>query len=196
MTRWSAAARMSRWDVSGFSTAGEKRSCRRVAAWVRARAVCAVPPSSFCLVGRRSRCGRPCFPRGSGRCANSRWWPRLLDSSPAARRRADGARRSPAAGAGRRRRRRRGRRPGTTSRSKSLFALISALTTCIVDDGIDVGVELADDQQQLALQPVRVVHVRRRGVLRPDRPAHPLLVPPDLVHPVVVAAAVGDTPTL
>ena len=30
------------------------------------------------------------------------------------------------------------------------------------------------------------------GVLRADRLAHPLLVPPDLVHAVVVAAAVGD----
>jgi PAS domain S-box-containing protein len=50
-------------------------------------------------------------------------------------------------------------------------------------------------QQQLALQPVRVVHVGRGRVLRADRPAHPLLVPPDLVHAVVVAAG-AETATL
>ena len=41
-------------------------------------------------------------------------------------------------------------------------------------------------------EPVRVVHVARRGVVRSHRPAHPLLVPPDLVHAVVVAADGGD----
>ena len=58
--------------------------------------------------------------------------------------------------------------------------------------GRDVGVHLADDQQQLALQPVGVVDVGRLGVLRADRVAHPLLVPGRLVHPVVVAAAGRD----
>ena len=37
-----------------------------------------------------------------------------------------------------------------------------------------------------------LVDVGLLGVVRADRPAHPLLVPPDLVHAVVVAAAVGD----
>ncbi len=55
-----------------------------------------------------------------------------------------------------------------------------------------VVVHFADDQQQLALQPVRVVDVRALGVLRPDGIAHPLLVPRGLVHAVVVAAAGGD----
>ena len=58
--------------------------------------------------------------------------------------------------------------------------------------GIDVRIELADDEQQIALQPVRVVDVRRGRVLLADRPRHPQLVPPDLVHAVVVAAGVGD----
>src|SRR5688572_24887901 len=34
-------------------------------------------------------------------------------------------------------------------------------------------------------------HVGGRVVLRSDRPPHPLLVPPDLVHPVVMAAGEG-----
>src|SRR6185312_1806820 len=53
---------------------------------------------------------------------------------------------------------------------------------------IHVRIHLTNDEQQLALQSVRVVHVGRRCVLRPDWPSHPLLVPPDLVHPVVVRA--------
>ena len=54
---------------------------------------------------------------------------------------------------------------------------------------IDVRVQLTDDEQQIALQLRRVVDVRRRGVLWTERPSHPLLVPPDLVHSVVVAPA-------
>jgi len=53
---------------------------------------------------------------------------------------------------------------------------------------VHVLIHLADDQQHLALQPVGVFHVRRFGVMRPDRPSHPLLVPPDFVHAVVVTA--------
>ena len=52
-----------------------------------------------------------------------------------------------------------------------------------------VGVHLADDQHQLAAQPVGVVDVRGLGVPGTDGIAHPLLVPRGLVHPVVMAAA-------
>src|SRR5580658_2330673 len=54
-----------------------------------------------------------------------------------------------------------------------------------------VAIHLANDNQRLAFQTVGVVHVRGFGVLRSQRPAHPLLVPPDLVHAVIVAAAVS-----
>ncbi len=37
---------------------------------------------------------------------------------------------------------------------------------------------------------MRVVNIRRRGVLRTHRPTHPLLIPPHLVHAIVMAAAV------
>jgi len=47
-------------------------------------------------------------------------------------------------------------------------------------------IHLADDEQQLALQQVCVVHVGRRRIPGADRPAHPLLVPPQLVHAVIV----------
>ena len=40
-----------------------------------------------------------------------------------------------------------------------------------------VGVHLADDQQQLAAQPMRVVDVRRLGIPGPHGISHPLLVP-------------------
>ena len=58
--------------------------------------------------------------------------------------------------------------------------------------GIDVGVEFSDDEEEIALQLVGVVFVGAAGVAFIDGPAHPLLVPPDFVHAVVVAAAVGD----
>ena len=57
---------------------------------------------------------------------------------------------------------------------------------------VDVGVELGQHQQELALQFVRVDDVGTGLVFRPDRIAHPLLVPPDLVHPVVVASRERD----
>jgi hypothetical protein len=56
---------------------------------------------------------------------------------------------------------------------------------------IDILVHLAHDKQQLALQPPGIVYVRRSSVLRSDRPAHPLLIPPDLVHAIVMRTAVG-----
>ena len=58
--------------------------------------------------------------------------------------------------------------------------------------GIDVGVQFADDEEEVAFEFVCIVHVAAPGVAVVNGPAHPLLVPPDLVHAVVVAAAVGD----
>src|SRR5207244_3852433 len=55
---------------------------------------------------------------------------------------------------------------------------------------IDVRVELADDEHEMALKLFRIDDIRRRFVVRSDRPTHPLLVPPDLVHPVVVTAGI------
>ena len=55
---------------------------------------------------------------------------------------------------------------------------------------VDVPVQLADRQQQFPLELVGIYRVRRRGVLGPDGPTHPRLVPPDLVHPIVMAAAI------
>src|SRR5215213_9333167 len=43
----------------------------------------------------------------------------------------------------------------------------------------------------MAFQLAGVDHVRRGLVLRTERPPHPLLVPPDLVHPIVVTTGVG-----
>ncbi len=56
--------------------------------------------------------------------------------------------------------------------------------------GIDVAVHLADDQEQFAAQLVGVGHIGLLGVMRADRPAHPQFVPPDLIHAVVMAAAI------
>lgn len=56
-------------------------------------------------------------------------------------------------------------------------------------DGIHILVEFAVDEQQVAFKAVRVRHVRVLGVPGTDRVAHPLLVPPHLVHAVVVATA-------
>src|SRR5262245_40075383 len=55
-----------------------------------------------------------------------------------------------------------------------------------------VRVHLRDDEQQLSLQTVRVIHIGRGCVMSAYRPSHPLFVPPHLIHTVVVAAAVGD----
>src|SRR5690606_17396080 len=58
---------------------------------------------------------------------------------------------------------------------------------------VDVAVLLAEDQQQLALQQVRVVDAggARVVVALAFGQAHPLFVPADLVHAVVVAAVPG-----
>ena len=58
--------------------------------------------------------------------------------------------------------------------------------------GIDVGIEFADDEEKLAFHAVGLGGVRGSFVVFPEWVAHPLFVPPDLVHGIVVATAVGD----
>src|SRR5688500_1508276 len=53
---------------------------------------------------------------------------------------------------------------------------------------VDVGVEFGQHQEEFALQLVRMDNVGAGFILRPDGISHPLFVPPDLVHAVVVAA--------
>lgn len=55
---------------------------------------------------------------------------------------------------------------------------------------IDVIVQIAHTQHQLALQPVRLDDIASLFVGLVDRPAQPLLAPPDLVHAIVVTPAV------
>ena len=57
--------------------------------------------------------------------------------------------------------------------------------------GIDIVVEFTDDEHQRALELRGVVDIAALYVGGVDGIAHPLLVPPDLVHAVVVAAAGG-----
>ena len=57
--------------------------------------------------------------------------------------------------------------------------------------GVYVVVELAHAEHQRALQSPGVLHVRAVHVAAVDGVAHPLLVPPDFVHAVVVAATGG-----
>src|SRR5206468_5849243 len=59
---------------------------------------------------------------------------------------------------------------------------------------IDVCVHLSHHKQQLALQTICVIHIGRGSILQTKWPAHPLLVPPNLVHPVIVTTRVryGD----
>src|SRR5207253_5235191 len=57
---------------------------------------------------------------------------------------------------------------------------------------IHVLVHFGHDEQQLALEAIRIVYVRRGAIFLAERPAHPLFIPPNLVHPIVVAAAVGN----
>ena len=52
--------------------------------------------------------------------------------------------------------------------------------------GVHVAIHLAHNQHELALEAMRVVHVGGCRVFGSHRPAHPLLIPPDLVHAVVV----------
>src|SRR5262249_44116038 len=57
---------------------------------------------------------------------------------------------------------------------------------------IYVRVHLWDYKQQLSLQPVGVIHIGRGRVMGAERPSHPLFIPPHLIHPVIVAAAIGE----
>ena len=59
--------------------------------------------------------------------------------------------------------------------------------------GIDVGIEFADDQEKLSLHAVGLGGVGGGFVVFPEWIAHPLFIPPDLVHGIVVATAVGDS---
>ncbi len=81
--------------------------------------------------------------------------------------------------------------PGTTSRSKSLSALMSASTTRSVDSGGTFVSISPTISSSLPVSRFALSMFERRGVLRADRVAHPLLVPGGLVHAVVVAAARG-----
>ena len=58
--------------------------------------------------------------------------------------------------------------------------------------GIDVGVEFADDEEQVALEFGGVFDIGAALVAVIHGPAHPLLIPPDFVHAVIMTAAVGD----
>ena len=57
---------------------------------------------------------------------------------------------------------------------------------------IHIVIHLSVDNQEFTLQPPGVVHVGILAIPGAEGIAHPLLVPPNLVHPVVVAAAQGD----
>ena len=57
---------------------------------------------------------------------------------------------------------------------------------------IDVVVQFAVDQEQLAFQAVSIVDIGGGAIRGVDRIAHPLFVPPDFIHPVVMATAKGD----
>ena len=59
--------------------------------------------------------------------------------------------------------------------------------------GRDIRIQLTDQKQQLASQVSRMGDIRAIRVPRPHRVSHPLLVPPLLVDPVVVAAAACDS---
>ena len=58
--------------------------------------------------------------------------------------------------------------------------------------GWDVGVEFTDHEKQFAFEFSSVGDVGLLGIPRPHWIAHPLFVPPDLVHAVVVATCAGD----
>lgn len=71
-----------------------------------------------------------------------------------------------------------------------------AFATCRVEEGSTFVSRLTDNQHELALKLSRVFNVGGNGVLRSHRPAHPLLVPPDLIHAVIMAPAVGDSSSI
>lgn len=58
---------------------------------------------------------------------------------------------------------------------------------------IYIVIDLTVDKQELALKQMRIVHIGIFGVPWTDRISHPLLVPPYLVHTVVMAAAKGHS---
>ena len=58
--------------------------------------------------------------------------------------------------------------------------------------GIDIPVEFADDQQKLALKFMGIGDIGLLFIVGADWPTHPLFIPPDFVHAVVVAAAIRN----
>ena len=114
-------------------------------------------------------------------------------SDPAARPRAGAARRSRAGGARRSGcRRRRGRRRETRRTRSPCPALIRALTTCIVEAGSTLWSSSPTVSRSLPRSLWALVTFELAAYSGPTgQPIHGL-VPPDLVHAVVVAAAVGD----
>ncbi len=78
--------------------------------------------------------------------------------------------------------------PGITSRSNCLFALISAFTTCMVEDGSTFVSSSPTTSSSLPCSLYALSTFDEAAYCGPMRPAHPLLVPPDLVHAIVVAA--------
>ena len=76
--------------------------------------------------------------------------------------------------------------------SKCLCAFTSALTTCRDDAGSTL---VSISPTMISALPCRryaLSTLDEAAYCGPMRPAHPLLVPPHLIHAVVVAAAVGD----
>ena len=52
---------------------------------------------------------------------------------------------------------------------------------------VDIVVQFAVDQEQLAFQTVSIVDIGGGAIRSVDRISHPLFVPPDFIHPVVMA---------
>lgn len=57
--------------------------------------------------------------------------------------------------------------------------------------GVDIGIEFTDDQLEIPLESMGIRDVRVRFVVGSNGPSHVQFVPPDFVHPIVMAAAVG-----
>ena len=55
---------------------------------------------------------------------------------------------------------------------------------------IDILIQPTDAQHQRAIQFRRIDKIRVQRVTRIDRPTHPLFVPPNLVHAIVVTTAI------
>ena len=110
----------------------------------------------------------------------------------AARRRAGGGRRSPASPASPYAPPMPWPAPGTTSRSKSLPALISASARRSVDSGGTFVSSSPTISSSLPRSRWALSMFEHSAYCGPTGIAHPLLVPRRLVHAVVVAAAAGD----